>query len=277
MMTGELGQRSGSAGQSLATGPRPGESPPPAAPSPDRDDLGSTALAETALSTLDHYQRARKPDEEDRHLVSNERIQRRRDPARRTRILDAAAKLVSRNGYHAVGMTEIGAEAGIVGSGIYRHFDSKAAILVSLLSQVMDDLQHTAAHLVASTNDDRRALSELVDNHVRIAIEDRRLLAVYHREAHNLPEEDFRRLRRAQRHYLEEWVSVVAPLRPDLSDGEARLVVHAAIGAVQSILFYNSGLPQERLADLLGEMAYGCLGVERAPRPTAESLPLATS
>jgi AcrR family transcriptional regulator len=209
--------------------------------------------------------------------VSNEQIQRRRDPARRTRILDAAAKLVSRNGYHAVGMTEIGAEAGIVGSGIYRHFDSKAAILVSLLSQVMDDLQRTAAHIVASTDDDRRALSELVDNHVRIAIEDRRLLAVYHREAHNLPEEDFRRLRRAQRHYLEEWVSVVAPLRPDLSDGEARLVVHAVIGAVQSILFYNSGLPQERMADLLGEMAYGCLGVERAPRPTTESLPLATS
>jgi AcrR family transcriptional regulator len=205
--------------------------------------------------------------------VSNEQIQRRRDPARRARILDAAAKLVSRNGYHAVGMTEIGAEAGIVGSGIYRHFDSKAAILVSLLSQVMDDLQRTAAHIVSSTDDDRSALSELVDHHVRVAIEDRRLLAVYHREAHNLPEEDFRRLRRAQRHYLEEWVSVVAPLRPDLPDGEARLVVRAAIGAVQSILFYDSGLPQERMADLLGEMAYSCLGVERAPRSTADSLP----
>jgi AcrR family transcriptional regulator len=243
-----------------------------------RGDNGSATVAEAALSTLDHHQRAREPDKEDHHLVSNEQIQRRRDPARRTRILDAAAKLVSRNGYHAVGMTEIGAEAGIVGSGIYRHFDSKAAILVSLLSQVMDALQHTAAHIVSNTDDDRLALSELVDNHVQVAIEDRRLLAVYHREAHNLPEEDFRRLRRAQRHYLEEWVSVVAPLRPDLSDGEARLVVHAAIGAVQSILFYNSGLPQDRMADLLGEMAYRCLGVERAPRPTAdESLPLATS
>jgi AcrR family transcriptional regulator len=203
--------------------------------------------------------------------VSNEQVQRRKDPARKTRILDAAAKLVSRNGYHAVGMVEIGAEAGIVGSGIYRHFDSKAAILVSLLSEVMDDLLRTAGEIVLSTDDDRHALSALVGNHVRVAIEDQRLLAVYHREAHNLPEEDFRRLRRAQRHYLEEWLSVFAPLRPDLSDGEARLVVHAAIGAVQSILFYNSGLPDERLAELLGEMAYGCLGVERVPAPRADT------
>lgn len=198
--------------------------------------------------------------------MSNEQTQRRRDPARRTKILDAAAELVSHSGYHAVGMAEIGAEAGIVGSGIYRHFDSKAAILVALLSQVMDSLQTVAADIVSGADDDQRALTELVDNHVRVAIEDRRLLGVYHREAHNLPEEDFRRLRRAQRHYIEEWVSVLAPLRRDLSDGEVRLVVHAAIGAVQSILFYNSGLAPKRLAELLSEMAYACLGIEPARR-----------
>ena len=51
------------------------------------------------------------------------RPRRRRDPARKDRILAAAADLVARRGYHAVGMADIGAEAGIVGSGIYRHFD----------------------------------------------------------------------------------------------------------------------------------------------------------
>jgi AcrR family transcriptional regulator len=197
--------------------------------------------------------------------VTEERPPRRRDPARKTRILAAAAELVSKNGYHAVGMAEIGAAAGIVGSGIYRYFDSKAALLAALLAQVMELLESEAATIVAAAADDRTALSGLVRSHVRIAIDDRRLLQVYHREAHNLPEDDLRRLRRAQRLYIEEWVAVLAPLRRDLADGEARLVVHAAIGAVQSILFHNSGLPRNRLTELLEAMAHSCLGIESAP------------
>ena len=76
----------------------------------------------------------------------------------------------------------------------------------------------------------------------RHGIEDRDVLAVYHREVHTLPEEDRRRLRRRQRHYIEDWVHLLAPLRRDLTDGELRLAVHAAIGAIQSTLFFRSGL-----------------------------------
>ena len=45
-----------------------------------------------------------------------------RDPARKDRILTAAANLVAQKGYHAVSMTEIGTTAGITGPAIYRHF-----------------------------------------------------------------------------------------------------------------------------------------------------------
>jgi AcrR family transcriptional regulator len=186
----------------------------------------------------------------------------RRDPERRERILGAAAELVARRGFHTVAMADIGAEAGIVGSGIYRHFDSKDAILVALLDRVMARLQDGAARILAASGDDRSALSALVGDHVRVAIEDRSVLAVYHREVHNLPEDDRRRLRRAQRHYLEDWVHVLAPLRRDLADGELRLAVHAAIGAIQSTLFFRSGLAPDRAAALLDAMAHACLGVE---------------
>ncbi|MFC5951876.1 TetR/AcrR family transcriptional regulator [Pseudonocardia lutea] len=189
----------------------------------------------------------------------------RRDPERRERILAAAAELASRRGFHTVGMADIGAEAGIVGSGVYRHFDSKTAILVALLDRVMARLQEGAAAVLAGPGDEREHLSALVRDHIRVAIEDRSVLAVYHREVHTLPEEDRRRLRRLQRHYLEDWVHVLAPLRRDLADGELRLAVHAAIGAIQSTLFFRSGLAPERLADLLDGMAHACLGVEPAP------------
>ena len=52
----------------------------------------------------------------------------------------AAAALGARRGFDAISMADIGAEAGIVGSGIYRHFDSKTAILVAMADRVMDRL-----------------------------------------------------------------------------------------------------------------------------------------
>ena len=189
---------------------------------------------------------------------------RRRDPERKDRILEASAELIADRGYTAVGMADIGAAAGIVGSGIYRHFPSKAAILAALLGKVMDSLEAAAGGIAAAYCDDREALTALVRTHVRVTIADRPLMSVYHGETHNLAEDDLRRLRRMQRRYIEEWVSVVAPLRADLADAEVRLIVHAAIGTIQSILFHNSGLPPQRLAELLHTAAHACLGVPAA-------------
>jgi AcrR family transcriptional regulator len=189
---------------------------------------------------------------------------RRRDPARRERILAAAAQLAAGRGFHTVGLADIGAHAGIVGSGIYRHFASKDALLVALLDRVMDRLAEGAAAVLAAESDGHAALSALVRDHITVAIEDRAVLAVYHREIHTLPEEDRRRLRRRQRHYIEDWVHLLAPLRRDLADGELRLAVQASLGAVQSTLFYRSGLAPERQAALLDEMAHGCLGISPA-------------
>jgi len=76
--------------------------------------------------------------------------ERRRDPERRARILRAAADLASRRGFTTVSLADIGAEAGIVGSGIYRHFGSKASILVALLDQVMGRLMTRAAQIIAA-------------------------------------------------------------------------------------------------------------------------------
>ncbi len=190
---------------------------------------------------------------------------RRRDPGRRERILTAAARLAAHRGFHTVGMADIGAEAGIVGSGIYRHFDSKDAILVALLDRVMARLDAGARDVLDRAGSDREILSALLRDHIRVAVEDRSVLAVYHREVHTLPEEDRRRLRRRQRHYVEDWVHALAPLRRDLSDGELRLAVHAAIGAIQSTLFYRSGLAPDRLGELLDTCAHACLGVDPAP------------
>ena len=177
----------------------------------------------------------------------------------------AAAGLGAARGFDAISMADIGAEAGIVGSGVYRHFDSKTAILVAMADRVMDRLMTATAEIVAAGLGERESLSMLVRDHIEVAQTHHDALAVYHREVRTLPEEERRRLSRLQRHYIEEWVHLLAPLRPDLADGEVRLAVHAAIGAIQSTLFFRSGLAGERLSELLEVMAHGCLGTVPAP------------
>lgn len=192
---------------------------------------------------------------------------RTRDPDRRVRILRVAAGLLAERGFHQVSMSDIGGAAGIVGSGVYRHFESKSAVLVALLDEVMDRLLRTASDAGGSGRDERSVLADLVQGQVLFAVDDRPLLQLYQREVHSLPEADRRRLRRLQRHYLEEWVHVLTELRPELTDGVARALVHAAIGAVQSVATYDGGLPRDEVVAMLTRAAYACLGAQPGQTP----------
>jgi AcrR family transcriptional regulator len=184
---------------------------------------------------------------------------RTRDPDRRERILRAAAELVAERGFHAVSMADIGAASGIVGSGVYRHFDSKSAVLVALLDEGMERLLAGAADAVGSGRPDAEVLDELVRDQVRFAVDDALLVRLWLREVQTLPDGDQRRLRRLQRHYVEEWVHTLRELRPELPDPDARARVHVAIGAIQSAATWNAGLPREPLSELLIECARRCL------------------
>nr|WP_254922643.1 TetR/AcrR family transcriptional regulator [Rhodococcus sp. OK302] len=186
---------------------------------------------------------------------------RTRDPARRDKILASAADLVARNGFHSVSMADIGAAAGITGSGIYRHFDSKSAVLVELFDGVIDALLADAETIVSEVSDLRQALKDLIDGQIEFVVGKRELAQVYHNEIHNLPDGDRRRLRRKQRLYLEEWVHLVDELRDDLDDAESRAVVHASIGAIQSTLFQSGGLTPDRMRQLLADCAAAVLRI----------------
>src|ERR1700755_305996 len=93
---------------------------------------------------------------------------RRRDPGRKERILVAAAALGARRGFDAISMADIGAEAGIVGSGVYRHFDSKTAILVAMADRVMDRLMSRSAEVIAAGLDEGQSLTLLVHDHIEV-------------------------------------------------------------------------------------------------------------
>lgn len=182
--------------------------------------------------------------------------QRTRDPLRPEKIVDAAAFLIARDGYSAVSIAQIGAEAGIVGSGVYRHFGSKAAVLVAIFDRVIDRLLLKQDQLLADESLDPRALlAAVIDAQLDFVVGDRAIAQVYYREILSLPDADRRRLRRKQRRYLEAWIPILHALRPELNDAEYRPVIHAGIGVVHSSLNYEPTLPLDTLRQMLSEMA----------------------
>lgn len=188
---------------------------------------------------------------------------RTRDPARKQRILDAAADLFARKGFHSVSMEDIGEAVGITASAIYRHYDSKTAVLVAMFDRVIDQLLGEGQRLAADRQaDPLDALTQLIDGQIGFVVDDRDVAQVYFREIANLPEADRRGLRRKQRLYLEEWVHLLTELRGDLDDTAARTVVHCAIGAIQSTLQHSAGLPEDRQRELLRRSALAVLTAE---------------
>ncbi|HCK75314.1 MAG TPA: TetR family transcriptional regulator, partial [Acidimicrobiaceae bacterium] len=79
--------------------------------------------------------------------LAPERI--RKGQRTRTRILDAAAEVLSRKGYAAATLTEIASVAKMQAGSLYYHFDSKDAIVEEVLAV---GLEHAREAIRAALN-----------------------------------------------------------------------------------------------------------------------------
>lgn len=68
---------------------------------------------------------------------------------KRIRILDAARKLVAREGFRGAGVDAVAAAAGIATGTVYRYFPSKAALFVEVVSRVSEREVETVAAIAA--------------------------------------------------------------------------------------------------------------------------------
>ena len=178
---------------------------------------------------------------------------------RHDQLLDATAELVAARGFHAVGVVDIGAAAGVSGSALYRHFRNKQELLVALIERVVDELLAGAHVAVAGADSPEAALDALVRAHVAFALRDRAIIKVYSQESDHLPDADRRRLRRKQHDYAEIWTEVVNDVQTDLAEGEAAAAVHVVFGLLNSVADFTSRIGDAELAALLTRMALASL------------------
>lgn len=174
---------------------------------------------------------------------------------RREQLLEAAADLFAGRGYHAVGIDDIGAAAGITGPGVYRHFASKQALLEQLCDSAMTRILDGAQELSGAGG----SLATLVDLHVGFAVDKRALIGVWAREQRALSDDVRRSLRRRQRAYELVWREALTPLREDLTAEETQLVVTSTLALLNSTALVDTRVDPSRLRPLLRRMALAAL------------------
>ncbi|GAA2771740.1 TetR/AcrR family transcriptional regulator [Nonomuraea dietziae] len=170
---------------------------------------------------------------------------------RRVEILEAAATLFAARGYHGVSIEDIGGAVGVSGPALYRHFSGKEALLAEMLTDVSTRLREAAVAVVTAAQDPAQALEALLDTQITFALEQPALITVHDRELGNVPEPQRRQIRRLQRLYVEEWVTVLAELHPGCPPPRLRAATHAAFGLLNSTPHSAGELPPEAMREVL--------------------------
>jgi AcrR family transcriptional regulator len=184
---------------------------------------------------------------------------------RREEILAAAAALFARRGSRSVTIDDIGAAVGISGPGLYRHFPGKEAMLSEMLVGISERLLAEGSRRVVAAPDAAAALDALLDWHVSLALSQPDLITVQERELSNVPEHAQRQIRRLQRLYVEEWVTILSELSLLASPARLRTAVHAMFGLLNSTPHSATELAPDTMADLLQVMARAALAAASAP------------
>ena len=185
---------------------------------------------------------------------------------RRAQILGAAARLFAAHGYRGVTIDDLGRAVGTTGPALYRHFPGKEALLGAVLVDVSERLAERGYTLVTDSDTPEEALSALLRGHIAFALDEPDLITVHDRELDNLPDEERRTVRRLQRGYVEEWVQVLARLRPGAPGATLRASVHATFGLLNSTPHSRGALSRDAMADLLLRMGTAAL-LAQGPAP----------
>jgi AcrR family transcriptional regulator len=184
---------------------------------------------------------------------------------REQQILAAAEKLFHERSFDGVGVDAIGKEAGVTGSAIYRHFDSKDEILAVLFDQAIDAL---LVKVGERADDPREELNHLVRAHVEFALSHERLAGIWARELRALTGAKQRSFLRRQHRYVQRWVDCLAECFPRRSPDE----LVSAIRGVHAMVLSDATRPPggkraPHLHDLLTGLALAALeSLESAER-----------
>ncbi|MGY1942744.1 TetR/AcrR family transcriptional regulator [Nocardia asiatica] len=154
-------------------------------------------------------------------------------PFKHQLLLTKAVELFHERGYRNVSVEDIAAAADLTAaSAVYRYYRSKSDLLTAAFRRAADRVAGAIGPAIATSASPSEALTELIALYVAGSFAERELTFVYYTEFSHIPAEDRVVLRNIQRLSVAEWVRLLVAVRPELSEAQARILVHAAFGLV---------------------------------------------
>ena len=185
-----------------------------------------------------------------------------RQDNRRQHLLDAAAGLICRRGYHATSMRDIGRATHMLPGSIYYHFESKEELLVAVYAEGVRRIAERVDAAVARTTDPIRRLEAACVAHLEMLLADSDYAQVVVRV---LPEDVpavSARLTALRDAYEERFRRLIAALAlPRGRRRYARLTLLGALNGAQ-VWYRPGGDPPARIARRVLECLREPLGVE---------------
>lgn len=147
----------------------------------------------------------------------------RRPSRRKEQVAAAAARRMERVGYLDANLADIGADLGLTGPALYRHFRSKQELLVAGVEREVEDLER-------SYRRPESGLTVLLDDAASTALGPERASALWERNNEFLEAADRARLGERYDAAVANLASAVAAAHPALDEGRLRIVTWATHG-----------------------------------------------
>lgn len=175
--------------------------------------------------------------------MGHRRTERSRDT--KEAILEAAAKVLSNQGYEATSLELVASTAGVTKGTVYYHFDSKEAIYAAVLIRYISDAARRAEEAEVSSDDPVEALARIVDEAIADTMDVSKRY-IHYQEIVRVREDIRSVVREVQRSYENTIARVIGAgqARGYVIDGEPKLLAMLLIGAIgRTARWYQSDGP----------------------------------
>ncbi|MHA6797467.1 TetR/AcrR family transcriptional regulator (plasmid) [Pseudonocardia bannensis] len=208
--------------------------------------------------------------------AASDRPSHRVPTSRREQLINAAALALRRHGFGGTSIDDFGADISLVGPGIYRYFENKASVLLTVISRFHEWVTYETYRALAETADDDDVLRALVRAYIQVAAAALDLHAVTITESLELTNGPAEVMSRQRADHLAEWQRWLATARPDLSDRVVHALATAARTMVDDLariphLWGNPSFPDELTETTLSVLYDTVIEHMDAPSPAGES------
>jgi AcrR family transcriptional regulator len=149
--------------------------------------------------------------------------------------------------------------AGIAGPTVYGNYASKLDILLDAVDRALATVVVLGDRALDEADSADEALRLLAHAFADAVMHNVDIIAVAAREMRSLPDNERARIGRAQSDFRQQSAAVVAEVRPELSQAEARALLAASYGLAEEVAQERqAGIPSiESVADLMVRFLLG--------------------